>query len=134
MKPLLIGLLTAAVCAAVLLYRRGVLTTKCVAASRFVFHTGKSEVAVRVGSCTGWVRHAAGFRGSRAVALALDAQLSSGEATVTLLNQKAGRPLCRLTPACPRADMNLEPAGRYALRWDFKDATGTCSLRWRAAK
>lgn len=111
-----------------LLYRKGVVSTKCIRAILFVFRPGKDADRFTLDSCTGWVEHRGRFHGCRAVAL--DARLSKGEAEVLLLDQDR-RPVWRLSRQCPEREWEPEEGTRYYLRWEFKGASGKCELRWR---
>lgn len=112
-----------------LLYREGLMVTKCIAAVLFVFRPGKHGDRVSLDSCTGWVRHAGRFRESRTYQFQFDYQLSKGSAEVILLDRQK-QELLRLTKDKTTAELPLSRNARYYLRWEFKGATGKCELRW----
>lgn len=112
-----------------LLYRQGFAVTKCVAAVLFVFRPGKQSDRVSLDSCTGWVRHAGRFRQSGTYEFCLDCQLSKGGAELILLDRQK-RELLRLNQSKATGEIKLEKSARYYLRWEFKNATGRCELRW----
>lgn len=123
-------LVIGALCAVMyLLYCRGLAVTKSIRAVLFVFRPGRDADRVTLTSCTGWVRHRGRFRESRTYAFALDAQLSGGEAEVLLLDRQK-QVLLRLNRQNPAGEIALEGRERYFLRWEFRSATGKCTLRW----
>lgn len=109
--------------------RSGLAVTKRIAALLFVFRPGRDGDQVKVDSCSGWVRHRFRPRESRSYEFRLEAQLSAGDVEVSLLDG-AKSPLLRLTPGLPGGQVELDRAGRYYLRWDFKSASGRCELHW----
>lgn len=118
-------------CAAMyMLYRKGIAVTKNIRAVLFVFRPGKNADTVKLCACTGWVRHAGRFQEDRTYTFTFDAQLSEGDAEISLLD-KNKRLLWRLNRQSPICTINLDGAGRYELRWEFRNATGTCRLRWQ---
>nr|WP_325213108.1 hypothetical protein [uncultured Oscillibacter sp.] len=112
-----------------LLYRQGFAVTKSIAAVLFVFRPGKQADRVSLDSCTGWVRHASRFRQNGTYAFYLDCRLSKGNAEVALLDHEK-RELLRLNEGRPAGKIELKGNTQYYLRWDFKNATGQCELRW----
>ena len=112
-----------------LLYREGLAVTKSIAAVLFVFRPGRQGDKVSLDSCTGWVRHMGRFRESRIYTFHLDYRLSKGSAAVTLLDRQK-RELLRLSQDAPEGEIELSGTGRYYLRWEFQNATGSCELRW----
>ncbi len=48
-----------------LLYRRGLVTSKCIKAALFLFRPGRSADKATVDDCTGWVSHAGRFSGGQ---------------------------------------------------------------------
>ena len=112
-----------------LLYREGLMVTKCIAAVLFVFRPGKQGDRVSLDSCSGWVRHMGRFRESRIYTFQLDCRLSKGSAEVVLLDRQK-RELLRLSRGSPAGEVELSENGRYFLRWEFHQATGSCELRW----
>lgn len=112
-----------------LLYRNGFAATKCIAAVLFVFRPEKQADSVSLNSCTGWVRHAGRFRQSWTYKFCLDCQLSAGSAEVILLDRQK-RELLRLNRDNCTGTIALSGKSRYYLRWEFKNASGTCKLRW----
>lgn len=112
-----------------LLYREGLAVTKVIAAVLFVFRPGKHGDSASLDSCTGWVRHAGRFRQSGTYRFCLDCRLSKGSAVVTLLDRQK-RELLRLSQGHPTGKIELNGTARYYLRWEFKQATGNCELRW----
>lgn len=114
---------------AYLLYRRGFAVTKSIAAILFVFRPGKQGDRVSLDSCTGWVRHMGRFRDSRVYAFSLDCRLSKGSAEVLLLDRQK-QELLRLNQVRSTGEIELDGGSRYYLRWEFKNATGKCELRW----
>lgn len=123
---LILGVL---LCAAYLLYQKGCFVTKSIAAVMFLFRAEKNRDRVSVNSCRGWVLHVGKFRESRVYEFTLDSQLSSGDATVALLD-KDKRELLRLSLVSPFGSIPLNGKNKYYLRWEFHSATGTCELRW----
>ena len=122
-------ILAAAGAALYLLYRQGLAVTKSIAAILFVFCPGREGDRVNLDSCTGWVRHVARFHGGKTYMFALDYQISKGSAEVLLLNKKK-QLLLKLDGQSPNGMIKLEKDGRYYLRWEFRNATGQCELRW----
>ena len=113
-----------------LLYSRGLMVTKSIAAILFVFRPGREGDRARLDSCTGWVQHVVRLRGGRTYEFALERQLSKGSAEVFLLDQDE-RQLLELGGQSCGGRLTLEGDGRYYLRWEFKKATGRCELRWK---
>lgn len=90
MKPWL-GFLILGVCFVVyLLYRRGIVITRSVAAVLFFLRTGKTRDRAALDSCTGWVRHRGRFGETGIYTFTLDFRLSRGDAAVLLLDGKSG--------------------------------------------
>ncbi len=112
-----------------LLYRRGYAVSKRIRAIIFVFRPGRDADRAEVNACTGWVCHAGRFRESRVYQFTFDAQLSQGDAEVTLRDRDR-QPLLRLNRQSPAGSMELDGKSRYTLYWEFKSATGRCTLRW----
>ena len=129
MLPYLIlaALIGALIC---LLYRQGFAVTKRISAVLFVFCPGKQADSISLNSCTGWVRHAGCFRQDWTYKFCLDCQLSAGSAEVALLDRQK-RELLRLNQDNCAGEIELSGKARYCLRWEFKNATGTCKLHWR---
>lgn len=115
-----------------LLYRKGLMVTKSIAAVLFVFRPGKQGDSASLDSCSGWVRHIGRFRESRIYTFHLGCRLSKGNAAVTLLDSQK-RELLRLSQDSPAGEIELSGNIRYYLRWEFQDATGKCELRWQAS-
>lgn len=111
------------------LYRHGMISSKCMKASVFLFRPGKNRCRATLRACSGWILHAGRFRENRIYEIILDAELSKGDVEVTLLDQKK-QPLERLNRQFPRKEIELNGKCRYYLCWEFKGATGTCVLRW----
>ena len=66
----------------------------------------------------------------RAIAFALDAQLTKGNVEVLLLDKKK-HTLLKLNRQFPSQTIDLDGENnRYYLRWEFKSASGKCELRW----
>ena len=101
-----------------LLYCRGIAVTKSVAAVLFVFQTRKSEDRAALNSCTGWVRHMGRFR----------RRGTNGDAAVSLLDKEKRELLC-LNRYVTTGSIELE--SRCYLHWEFKGATGKCTLYWK---
>lgn len=59
----------------------------------------------------------------------LDAQLSKGDVELQLLDQEK-QPLLKLNRQLMSQTIDLDGKSRYYLRWEFKEATGKCELRW----
>lgn len=110
-------------------YRRGVVVTKSIRAILFVFRPGKSADRVTMDHCTGWISHIGRFYESRVYRFVLDAQLSKGEARVFLLDREK-RPVLKLDRQSPAGEAELDRKNRYYLRWECKNATGSCTLGW----
>lgn len=120
-------------CAGVyLLYRRGLVVTKEIAAVFFVFRPGRTGDRVTLNGCSGWARHAVRLREGRTYVFSLDMRLSGGEAEAVLLDQKR-RPLLRLNRQAPSGSITPDGTGRRSIRWEFRSASGTCELRWEVA-
>ena len=111
-----------------ILYSRGLAVTKCIAAVLFVFRPGRDADRAELNSCSGWVRHMGRFHQGRVYEFSFEAQLSKGEAEVSLLDRDK-RPLLKLNRQSPTGTIKLEE--RYYLRWEFQNATGQCELNWR---
>lgn len=124
-----IYVLAAAGILALFLYRRGLMTTKRIAAVFFLFRPGKNRDQVSLNSCSGWVRHRGQFRESGSYEFRLDFGLSKGGAEVSLLDGEK-RELLRLNWQQSAGTAELKRKGRYYLRWEFKGATGKCELWW----
>lgn len=107
----------------------GIATIKRIRAVLFVFQPGKNGDRTALESCTGWVRHMGRFYESKTYELVLDAQLSKGDVEVLLLDKKK-QPLLKLSKEFPSQAINLDRNSRYYLRWEFKNASGKCELRW----
>lgn len=112
------------------LYSRGLAVTKSIAAILFVFRPGRDADRAKLDSCTGWVRHVGRFHRGEVYAFSFEAQLSKGEAEVSLLDRDK-RPLLKLNRQSPSGTVKLEESGRYYLRWEFQNGTGQCELSWR---
>lgn len=105
-------------------------STKCIRAILFAFLSGKNGDKAAVDSCTGWVRHMGRFYESRTYAFVFDDRLTKGDAEVLLLDKKK-QPLLKLSRQFPSRTIDLDgEKSRYYLRWNFKDASGKCELRW----
>lgn len=111
------------------LHRQGFAVSKSIAAVTFVFRPGKDGDRVKLTSCTGWVRHTGRFRESRTYEFALERQLSKGDAEVLLLDREK-REILRLNRHSPTGRIELDGDCKYYLRWEFRNATGKCALRW----
>lgn len=116
-----------------LLYREGLVVTKCIAAVLFVFRPGKDRDSASLDSCTGWVRHAGRFRQSGTYRFCLDCRLSRGGSAVVTLLDRQNRELLRLSQENPAGEIKLNGNDRYYLRWEFQNATGNCELRWQVS-
>lgn len=112
-----------------LLYRQGFAVTKRITAVLFVFCPGRQADSASLDSCTGWVRHVGRFWIRRTYEFHLDCHLSVGNVWVTLLDRQK-RELLRLNQDNCTGKIELSGNTRYYLRWEFKNATGTCKLRW----
>lgn len=112
-----------------LLYRRGIMVTKSIAAVFFSFRADKRGDLALLNSCTGWVRHVGRFRRSGIYTFTLDCQLSEGDAAVSLLNQEK-RELLRLNRSMTAGSVDLHREARYYLHWEFRNVTGNCVLHW----
>ena len=99
----------------------------------FVFRPGRDADSVTLGSCTGWVRHMGRFSESGTYEFTLDAQLSEGDAEVTLLGAKKEL-LLRLNRQTPAGRINLDTENRYYLRWQCRGAPATGARRGSAAQ
>lgn len=113
-----------------LLYRQGLATSKCIRAILFVFRRGTQRDSASFNSCTGWVRHMVLFRQSQLYEFSLDCQLLQGEAHIILLDHHR-RELLHLNQYKAVGSANLKNNTPYVLRWEFKNATGKCELRWQ---
>ena len=113
-----------------LLYSRGFAVSKSIRAVLFLFQPGGDQDKAVVNSCSGWVEHVGLFREARIYAFTLDAQLANGDVEVTLLDRDR-RQLLRLNRYYPSDSVGLEGGARYYLRWEFRNATGSCTLAWR---
>lgn len=129
MKPWLYFLALGVCFVVYLLYRRGIVITKSVAAVLFFLRTGKTRDRAVLDSCTGWVRHRGRFGETGIYIFTLDFQLSRGDAAVSLLDGKR-REILRLDRDSPGGTAELYRENRYDLRWKFKNATGRCVLHW----
>jgi len=69
------------------------------------------------------------FYESRTYTFVLDAQLSKGDVELLLLDKKK-QPLLKLNRQFPSQTIDLDEKNRYYLRWEFKNASGKCELRW----
>lgn len=110
-------------------FLQSIAVTKSIAAMIFVFRPGRDADSVTLGSCTGWVRHMGRFSESGTYEFTLNAQLSEGDAEVTLLGAKKEL-LLRLNRQAPAGRINLDTENRYYLRWEFRGASDKCALRW----
>lgn len=110
-------------------YYWGIATTKCISAIVFVFMPGKNGDRATLDTCTGWVRHMGRFYESKTYSFVLDTRLSKGNAEVLLLDKKK-QPLLKLSEQFPSHTIDLDGKSRYYLRWEFKNASGKCELRW----
>lgn len=111
-------------------YYWGTIVVKCIRAIVFTFHPGKDSDKVMLTSCTGWARHMARLYENRAYTFVLDARLAKGDAEVVLLD-KNNQPLLKLTRQAPAQTITLDAKNNsYYLRWEFKQASGSCELRW----
>ena len=110
-------------------YFRSIAASKRISAVLFIFRPGKDTDQAALNSCTGWVKHMGRFHESGTYEFTLDAQLSEGDAEVTLLGAKKEL-LLRLNRQTPAGRINLDTENRYYLRWEFRGASGKCALRW----
>lgn len=113
-----------------LLYDHGALVSRHIRAVLFVFRHGMAMDSATLDSCTGRVRHTGRFRENKVYEFRFDAQLSKGDAEVFLLDRDR-RELLQLSQRFPTGRIKLEGKNKYYLRWDFKNATGRCELRWQ---
>lgn len=112
-----------------LLYCKGFVMTKCIAALIFVFRPGRDADRATLSSCTGWIRHVGRFQESGTYEFVFEDQLSKGNAEAVLLDKKK-QPLLKLDRQSPTGKIELDTKNRYYLRWNFKGATGKCGLHW----
>ena len=117
------------ICAVVFfLYSQGLVESKKIKAILYVFRPEKDADRVTLDSCTGWVKHAGRFCESRSYEFTLECQLSSGDVDVILLDKE--KQLLKLNQQTPIGKAELDSHSRYYLRWEFRNATGKCELRW----
>lgn len=110
-------------------YFWGIATMKSIRAILFMFWPGKNKDRVTLDTCTGWVKHMGRFYESRTYTFVLDAQLSKGDVDLLLLDKKK-QPLLKLNQQVSSQTIDLDEKNRYYLRWEFKNASGKCELRW----
>ncbi len=110
-------------------YFWGIATTKSISAVLFMFWPGKNKDRVTLNACTGWVKHMGRFYESRTYTFVLDAQLTKGDVELLLLD-KNKQPLWKLNRQSSSQTIDLDAKNRYYLRWEFKNASGKCELRW----
>lgn len=125
-----IGVLTAL--AGVLIYylwRQGFMASKSIIAILFAFRPEKYGSRVYLDSCTGWLRHIGRFQ-SRGYEFHFDCRLSKGTAGVALLDSRKHE-LLQLDRQNTIDRIELHKGARYYLRWEFKNASGQCALRWQ---
>lgn len=115
-----------------LLYCRGMVVTKKIAAVFFLFRPGRTGDRVTLNGCSGWVRHAVRLREGQTYTFSLDMRLSGGDAEAVLLDQNR-QPLLRLNRRTPSGSVTPEGTGRCSVRWEFRSVSGTCELRWEMA-
>lgn len=129
-KWLLFLLLTAFFCVAMcLMYREGIALSKSISAVMFLFRPGKNTDRLTLDCCTGWVRHRGRFHESGRYYFTFDGDISKGDAEVLLLDQNR-QPLMKLSRQSPVGSMELDGRCGYYLRWELRNATGKCGLRW----
>jgi len=102
---------------------------KNIRAVLFMFWPGKNKDRVILDTCTGWVKHMGRFYESRTYTFVLDAQLSKGDVVLLLLDKKK-QPLLELNRKFSSQTIDLDEKNRYYLRWEFRNASGKCELRW----
>lgn len=112
-----------------LLYCKGIAVSRSIAAILFVFRRSRDADRATLDSCTGWLSHVGRFHESRTYQFTFDAQLSKGNAEVILLDEKKQQ-LMKLNRQSPTGIIDLDAKSRYYLRWEFKNVTGKCELRW----
>ena len=112
-----------------LLYDKGILIVRRTAAIMIVFQRGRNTDNATLTSCHGWLKYVRKFDESRTYEFSLDTQLSDGNAEVTLLD-KEKRQLIKLNQQSPVGRIDLNAKTKCYLRWEFKNATGKCELRW----
>lgn len=110
-------------------YFRSIAVSKSITATLFVFRPSRDTDRVTLNSCTGWVKHMGRFSESRTYKFTLGTQLSKGDVEVILLSAKKEY-LMKLNQQSPTGKIDLDAKNRYSLRWEFKNATGKCELRW----
>lgn len=102
---------------------------KCIRAVLFVFRPEKNRDRVTLEACTGWIRHRGRFWESKTYTFVLDTRLSKGDVEVFLLDPQK-QPLMKLNRQSSSRSILLNGNSRYVLRWEFRQASGTCELRW----
>ncbi len=112
-----------------ILYCHGFVECRRMRAVLFLFRARGKKDTVSLDSCTGWVQHVGRFCESSTYVFTLDAQLSKGDAAVFLPGRNKQQ-LLQLNRQCPSGSIRLDGKTRYYIRWEFRDATGMCSLRW----
>lgn len=112
------------------LSKQGILLpSKSIRAIVHIFQPGKDAEKVTLKSCTGWVNRIGRFQESRLYRFDFDGQLSKGDVDVILLDRQRQQ-LLRLNRQSPTGEIRLDGKGKYYLRWEYKNATGKCELRW----
>lgn len=110
-------------------YLQSIPVTKSIKAVLFLLCRNRNADKVDLNSCTGWVRYIGRFPESKTYEFTLDGQLSGGDAGIILLDKNKD-PLLKLNRQSPAGTIDLDGKGRYYLKWEFKNATGKCELRW----
>lgn len=110
-----------------LMYRSGWMILSSKSAVTFIgSNRGKSA---SFSGCSGSIRRIVRFSEDRAYRFFLDAALTKGEMSVSLLGPDR-KELLRLTSGMPEAVVALERQQRYTLVLHFRSATGRYSLQW----
>ena len=110
-----------------LLYSNGRMVLSSKSAVTFIgSNRGKSAT---FSGCSGSIKRIVRCREDREYRFFLDAALTKGDMSVTLLGPDK-RELLRLTESMPQGSVTLEKGTRYTLVLRFRSATGRYALQW----
>ena len=110
-----------------LLYRNGWMVLSSKSAVTFIgSNRGKSAT---FSGCSGSIKRIVRCREDREYRFSLDAALTKGDLSVSLLGPDK-RELLRLTETTPHGSVTLEKGARYTLVLRFRSATGRYALQW----
>ncbi|MCM1577427.1 MAG: hypothetical protein NC078_01345 [Ruminococcus sp.] len=111
------------------LHLNGLVDTACKAAVKFVRTREKDGERLSLLRCTGVITRVVKFDEDRTWEFTLDPELTNGNVSVTVLDRRKTE-LIRLDGDNSADTADFNKGERYYIKWNFKSASGDCSLKW----